>query len=408
MKRVNKVGLFLIVTVISLSFVFLGAAFSAEEEKEKKEKKPPRAFVLYPEYSGVVVMQGEEVRMDLIVENKGLSDEEVFIDLIDVPKGWKAKVKTYNFTVTGVHVLTDKSKTLTFLAEQEKGLKPGKYPFRLKGRSKDGKLQSECEIIVTVKAKEEAKKAAEDIVITTSYPVLRGPSDAKFEFSLEVENKMEKDMVFNLSARGPSEWEINLKPAYEDKYISSLRLKEKQSQSVAVVVKPPRYAKAGEYPVFVTVSSGEKKAEAKLMVVLTGTYKIDAATPQGILSLNAFRGKPANISLYVKNVGSATNHDLTFLSVKPENWNVKFEPEKIDVLEPGDLKQVEVTITPAEEALVGDYSVALNVKGEKGADKDVELRVTVKASTAWGWIGIGIIIFVIVGLVGLFIYLGRR
>jgi uncharacterized membrane protein len=32
----------------------------------------------------------------------------------------------------------------------------------------------------------------------------------------------------------------------------------------------------------------------------------------------------------------------------------------------------------------------------------------VKASTAWGWIGIGIIIAVIAGLIGLFRKLGRR
>ena len=74
---------------------------------------------------------------------------------------------------------------------------------------------------------------------------------------------------------------------------------------------------------------------------------------------------------------------------------------------PGELKQVEVTITPGEQALVGDYSVNLSIKGEK-VTKNLELRVTVKASTAWGWIGIGIIILVIAGLVTMFVKLGRR
>jgi len=86
---------------------------------------------------------------------------------------------------------------------------------------------------------------------------------------------------------------------------------------------------------------------------------------------------------------------------------VEFKPEKIESIEPGDLKQVEVSITPAEEALVGDYAVGLNIKGEKTSD-NLEMRVTVKASAAWGWIGIGIIVLVIVGLFGLFVSLGRR
>jgi uncharacterized membrane protein len=86
---------------------------------------------------------------------------------------------------------------------------------------------------------------------------------------------------------------------------------------------------------------------------------------------------------------------------------VTFKPEKIDALEPGALKQVEVTVKTASQALVGDYSVGVMVNGEK-SDKTVEMRVTVKASTAWGWIGVGVIIIVIAGLSGLFIWLGRR
>jgi uncharacterized membrane protein len=95
------------------------------------------------------------------------------------------------------------------------------------------------------------------------------------------------------------------------------------------------------------------------------------------------------------------------MSFKPENWKVEFKPEKIPTLEPNELKQVEVTITPYEEALVGDYSVGLGISTEK-ASKNLEFRVTVKASSAWGWIGIGIIVLVVLGLTGLFQWLGRR
>jgi uncharacterized membrane protein len=56
---------------------------------------------------------------------------------------------------------------------------------------------------------------------------------------------------------------------------------------------------------------------------------------------------------------------------------------------------------------VGDYSVGVAVNGEK-ADKTLEMRVTVKSSAAWAWIGIGIILLVIAGLCALFVWLGRR
>ena len=95
------------------------------------------------------------------------------------------------------------------------------------------------------------------------------------------------------------------------------------------------------------------------------------------------------------------------MSFKPENWKVEFTPDRIDVIEPNELKQVEMTITPYEEALVGDYSVGVKVEGER-TGKSIEFRTSVKTSGAWGWIGVGIIIAVIAGLFGLFRALGRR
>jgi uncharacterized membrane protein len=401
MVRRSYLVLSLLVTICFI-MVSLQPAVLADE----KDTRPPRAIAIYPEYPGVVVSQGEEVKMDIRVANKGRADEDVLLEVTTVPKGWKAQIRTFNFAVTGVYVPNGEYKDISFLAEPDKGVTPGDYLFRVKGSTKDGKLQSENDITVTVKAAEKITKT-KDIVITTSYPVLQGPSDSSFEFSLAVENKMEKDTVFNLSAQGPSEWDITFKPAYEQKLISSLRLQGGGTSTVAVEVKPPKYAEAGEYPISVIVSSENRKAEAKLQVILTGTYGLEVGTTTGLLSLDAKQGKAANMSIYVKNTGSATNHNITFMSYKPENWEVKFNPETIDAIEPGDLKQVEVTFTPYKEALVGDYSVGVDVNGEK-ASKSIEFRVTVKASTAWGWIGIGIIVVVIAGLIGLFLWLGRR
>ncbi len=386
------------VLVISLNSLALG--------EEKKKDLPARGISVSPEYTGVVVPQEEGVNIDLIVVNQGRQDENINIAVTSVPEGWKAWVKTYSFGVTGVHVESDKTKNLTLRAEPGKTVKPGKYTFDIKGETQDKKFVSKSQVTIEVKKKKEEKKP-EGIKLVTSYPVLQGPTDAKFEFSLEVENKLDKDTLFNLISKGPENWEIKFKPAYEEKFISSLRLKAGQTQTMAVEVKPFPWAKPGDYPISVKISSAEAEAEAVLKVVLTGTHKLDAGTATGLLSLNALKGKPANISIYVKNSGSALLSNVRFMSFKPENWKVEFNPEKIDTLEPGQLKQVEVSITPTEQALVGDYSVGLNAESGR-ISKTLELRVTVKASTAWGWIGVGIIVLVVAGLVFLFIRLGRR
>jgi len=394
----------------SLSILFVALIFCLVlpslvfAQEEKKDLRPERGIAVFPEFSGVAVPRGETVRMDLILEDKGRTDETIDVKISTIPKGWKAALKGGSYVVSGLYVPSGKTKNLALTLEPDKTVGPGTYAFQFDARTADGKFTSTNKLDVAV---EERTAGLEDIQITTSYPVLRGQTDAKFEFSLDIMNKLEMDRTFNLAAVGPEKWEINFKPSYEQKQISSFRIKGGTSQSVAVEVAPAKEASPGDYPILVRVTSGEKKAEVRLMVVLTGIYKLDAGTPSGNLSLEAMAGKPANFSLFVKNTGSAVNRNITFSSFKPENWDVTFKPEKIDSLEPEALKQIEVTVKPATQALVGDYSVGVMVNGEK-SDKTIEMRVTVKASTAWGWIGIGIIILVIVGLSALFIYLGRR
>jgi uncharacterized membrane protein len=405
MGRVNRGQVIYSIFLAVLLGVFISSSLGlAQDDRDKKDLRPERGIAVYTEYSSVTVPKGETVKMDLTIENKGRTDETIEVKLTTIPKSWKAMLKGGNFLVAGMFVPNGKSRNLALSLEPDKSVGPGTYVFRFDAKTEDGKFTSSHTLTVNV---QERVAGADDIQLTTSYPVLRGQTDARFEFSIDVLNKNELDRTFNIAAIAPEKWETNIKPAYEQKQISSFRIKGGQSQSVAVEVSPPKDALAGEYPILVRVTSGDKKAEVKLTVALTGIYKLDAGTPTGILSLEAMPGKPANLSLFVKNTGSAVNRNISFSSFKPENWEVTFKPEKIEALEPNGLKQIEVTIKPAAQSLVGDYSVGVMVDGEK-ANKTIEFRVTVKASTAWGWIGIGVILFVIAGLSALFIWLGRR
>lgn len=399
-------GLPIRATVLLLCLAVLLACPLGAAAEKGKENKPARAFVAALKYPEIWVAPGEKVRVDIMLHNKGRSDETVLFKLKQVPQGWKADIRNFGTVIGGMFLSEDRETSVELVAEpKDKGrVKPGDYRFVVEARSADGAIRHTSTLVVHVSAKE---KASREIELETSYPVLKGPTDARFEFSLEVRNNSAKEKLFNLSAQGPPGWDISFKPAYEQKQISSLHIKGDQSSSLSVEITPARDAGIGTYPIKVKVSSATASAETELKVVLTGTYRIKAGTPTGLLSLSTQAGQPANISFYVRNDGSAPQREITFLSFKPENWKVEFKPEKIVNLKPGALKQVEMTITPAERALVGDYSVAVTAQGEK-ARSNLEFRVTVKASAAWGWIGVGIIILVLVGLGVVFRKLGRR
>lgn len=377
-------------------------------EKESASDLPERQITAALQFPGVTLGPDDTFSVDLLVKNRGRSDETVLVDVVEKPKDWTAEIKRYGSVISGVFVASKEDQTLTLSgkpADKEiKKLPAGTYHFAVKAQTADGSIVRTSGITVKVVS---AEAATERVSIDTSYPTLRGPSGDKFQFSLDVRNDTGQDAVFNFRATAPQGWEVSFKPAYESKQISSLQINANSSKTVEMEVTPPYNAQAGEYSFKVEVQSPKAKAEKDLQVVLTGTYGLKVGTPTGLLSLVTERGHKATATLLVQNKGSAPQREVRFEAFKPENWKVEFNPEKIENLEPAAVKQTEITITPAEQALVGDYSVSIQTEGEK-ANEDTEFRVTIRASSAWGWIGVAIIAVVIVGLAVIFRVLGRR
>lgn len=377
-------------------------------EKDSNADLPERKITAALQYPGITLGPDDSLSVDLLIKNRGRNDETVLVEVTEKPKDWDVEIKRYGTLVSGVFVASKEDQTLTLSGKpsdkQIKKLPPGSYRFAIKARTADGALEQTSAITVNVVS---AEKAAERVSIETSYPTLRGPSGDKFQFSLDVRNDTGQDAVFNFRATGPAGWETSFKPAYESKQISSLQINANSSKTVEMEVTPPYNAQAGEYDFKVEVASPKAKAEKDLKVVLTGTYGLKVGTPSGLLSVVTERGQKATVTLLVKNTGSAAQREVKFNAFKPENWKVEFKPEKLENLEPGAVKQTEVTITPADQALVGDYSVSIQTEGEK-ANQDTEFRVTIRAASAWGWIGVAIIAVVIAGLAVTFRVLGRR
>ena len=166
--------------VFAASAVFLFSPVSWGTEKEKKDL-PPRQISVAPEYTSITVPEGEEVSIDLTVANQGKQDEFIDLSLPQVPKGWKARIKTYSFDVSGVFVASDKSKSLSLKAERSPRRRRALLvhaPFGIRGQTQDGKLVSVSHVTVVLREKDKEKKS-KGVNLTTSYPVLFGPTNAQ-------------------------------------------------------------------------------------------------------------------------------------------------------------------------------------------------------------------------------------
>ena len=209
----------------------------------------------------------------------------------------------------------------------------------------------------------------------------------------------------------PSNWVSIMNPRYEESQISAIRLKEFQSapEKIKLIAIPVPWdlPDPGVYSITLTATAGELSNSIELKAEVTARYGLELFTETGRLNSKATAGEENHVAFKVRNSGTSTIDKVTLSSFKPEGWVITFNPENIENLEPGFAQDLDVVLEPPEKAIAGDYSITLNSDSPKAND-DVELRVTVVTPTIWGWVGIGIVLAVIVGLALLFRQLGRR
>jgi uncharacterized membrane protein len=360
-------------------------------------------------YPGETVDPEEKAQLDITVRNTGLRGDTFMVEVTQAPEGWKCEVARFSTVLKGIFLPNEENASLTLSAfppgDEDAPLPEGEYPFAFKVTSQRTGNSVESSTVLTVSSK---KTSSEVLTMTTSYPEIGGPSDGRFAFSLEIKNSGPDEARVNLAAEVPQGWEHSFKPGYEDKQISSIQVPRGQTRTVNLDLTPAYQAEAGSYPVKVIAETPLGSAETQLTVNLTGTFKLRAGAMNDLLSTATEVGKPVTVSLYVINEGSAPQREVSFLAVKPDNWEITFSPERLQDLPPRSRPvPVEMTITPASSALVGDYGVGLSVEGEKN-QAALDFRVTVKAGSAWAWIGAVIIVLVVAALAYTFRRLGRR
>ena len=260
---------------------------------------------------------------------------------------------------------------------------------------------------------EEEEKPA-TMTISTEFPKLEAVATGSFEFNVKLEYLGKGDRTFDLNTTIPSGWDAYINPQYESKRIPSIVIPAAEyvanSKNIKINVTPPTWplAEPGDYTITIEAVSGEVVGTFDLTAIITAKYVLSAAPVNEVYNTKAKAGRDNIYSLEVANFGTDDMTNITFTSQKPSGWEITFEPEKLDVLEIFEPQTVDVNIKPPPKTVAGDYMITLRVSGEEANADKISVRVTVETPTIWGWVGVAIIIIVIVGLVVIFMRLGRR
>jgi uncharacterized membrane protein len=398
-----------------LSFLlFIGytpSSVSASEHNQTSNKEDAQeskeSFNLIISYTDVTVGPGQDFEMDAEVVNRRKDPVHVLLETQSAPKGWEVGFHSRfpSFPIRAAMVQGKKSNTLEFKAKVPDKIEAGNYEVMIVAKDKAGTTTQKNKVIFRVSSE---KVETGGLKMESQYPVLSGATNQIFKFSIELKNEADKPLTTALAAQAPPGWRVRIKPQFEETQISSIALKKDSSETLSLEITPPVTAKAGDFPVTIRARSGPFEAESQLKITLTGTYDLKVGTPPpGNLNKSIIAGEKSEVVFLVGNAGSAALRNLSFLSTKPENWTVKFEPDKIDSLEVGEVREVKTEILAPKRTIAGDYLFTVT-SNSPDVNKSIEYRATVSTPTVWGWVGFMIVVLVVLALGGVFVRLGRR
>jgi uncharacterized membrane protein len=376
---------------------------TSESDVPDDQKEP---FELVMAYTSVTVGPGQEFEMDTEIINPRKATVQVSVGVDSLPEGWTAGFHSRypSYPVSGIMVQGNKNTTLEFKVKLPDNVEPGDYEVAVTARDGNGEKVEKAKLALNVSAK---KVDTGGLKMESQYPVLSGTSEQTFKFGIDLKNETDNPLTTALAALAPPGWVVRIKPQFEDTQISSIALKKDSTETLSVEIQPPQLGEPGDYPVVVKARSAGFSAQADLKITLAGTRELNVGTATGRLNANVTAGEQSQVDFLIGNSGTAPLTNLSFITSKPEGWEMNFKPEKVDSLNPGEVREVKMEITAPDRAVAGDYMVNVTTNSPD-TSRSVDFRITVSTPTIWGWIGAFIVAAVVLALAAVFIRLGRR
>ena len=354
----------------------------------------PKSVILYTPYTKISVSPGASIdySIDLINNTDQLMNANLSVS--GLSSSWKHEMKSGGWSLSQLSVLPKEKKTFNLKVEVPLKVNKGNYHFVVYA----GNAKLPLDVVV-------AQKGTYQTEFTTDQPNMQGNSKSTFTFSATLKNQTADQQLYALMANAPRGWNVVFKPNY--KQATSAQVEANATENISIDINPAANVQAGTYKIPVRATTSSTSADIELEVVVTGSYDIELTTPRGLLSAEITAGDMKRIDLLVRNNGSAELKDVQLTASKPVDWEVTFEPSKIEKLTAGGTTNVTATIKASGKALPGDYVTKMTAKTPE-VNTTAEFRISVHTPMVYGWLGILIIMLVLGGVYYLFRKYGRR
>ena len=354
----------------------------------------PKGVTLYTPYTQISVPPGESIdySVDVINGNEGV--EDLNVSVTGIPHGWNYELKSGGWKIGQISVLPGERKTLSLKVEVPMQVNRGTYNFRIMAGSHS--------LPLTVVVSEQGTYKTE---FTTDQNNMEGQASATFNYSANLRNRTAEEQLYALTSNAPRGWTVSFRA--NGRQVTSVEVAPNATTNVSIEIKPPTSIGTGTFKIPVRAFTASTSAELDFEAVVTGSYTIELTTPSGLLSSSITAGDVKKIELEVRNTGSSELRGIEFSSSKPADWDVVFEPEKVESLIAGSSTTVTANVKASQKAIPGDYVVKMTARIPE-TSSTADFRMSVKTSMLWGWVGILVIAAVLGGVYFLFRKYGRR
>jgi uncharacterized membrane protein len=350
---------------------------------------------LYTPYPKITVSPGESIDLtiDAINNTREIQNGEISIE--GLPRGWNYSIKAGGWKIGQLSVIEGDRKSFNLQIAVPLKVNKGSYRFKVLA----GAFSS---LTMVVNVSEQGTFKTE---FTTDQANQQGHATSTFTFNTNLKNSTSDKQSYALIAEASRGWNVTFKSNYQP--VTSVSVEPNAIQPVTIEIKAPESIEAGKYRIPVTASTSATSAFMVLEVVITGTFSMELSTPTGLLSTGITAGDRKRVELIVNNTGSSELTEINFTSAAPANWEVTFDPKKVDKLQPGKTAAVFATIKADKKAIAGDYGTTIDAKTPEVSSK-ISLRISVETPLLWGWIGVLIIVAALGSVYYLFRKYGRR
>lgn len=347
-------------------------------------------------YPALTVSPGTQVSFDLSLQTTNAA--RIDLSVAGAPASWTTALHGGGYVVGAVQTDGDKATTVRLDVDVPDDA-TGAAHLVVTATSEGSTVTLPLDIKIEANAEGE-------ITVTPDFTALRGPANQSFTFNLTIANQTPEDVSYTATGEGPAGWAVDVTLTGQAQAVSGTA-KAGGSSNVAVKVTPADNADASTFKVAVVATVAGKQYPIELGIVITGSYSLQVSTPTQVLSVNGPAGSVTEQVFTLTNTGTAPITDVTTSATLPTNWKAEYDPPTIASLEPNVPQNVTVKITPASDAISGDYSLTVTARGAEANDS-AEIRFTLEASLVGALIGAGLIVVFIGGLFWVFRRYGRR